>query len=150
MFQVAVTGLLCLFVHVGVNLIERFCDRLTKTNLAQLELLSVVTNGYFYFVICEVFCANFDSNRSAFNFPVVELETWIVVFSIVNLNSDTRSFKLFRKFVRFVHDLLAIVILEKNGNNNYLNLSYSWGEYDTCVVRVNHNHGADRSGRKTP
>lgn len=109
-----------------------------------------MTNSNFNFTFFKIFSANFKSDRSAFNFPIVKLEAGIVVFSVVYLNSNSCWLKLFCNFVCFIYNLFAVVILEKNRNNNNLNLSYSWWKDDTSIIRVNHNHRANWSCWETP
>jgi hypothetical protein len=140
---VAITSLLCLVVHIGVNLGQDCGDLLTEFYLTYLVLFSVMADSNLHFVLLQIFGSDFKSNWSALYLPVVKLKAWVVVLPIVDLNSNTSSFKLFSKFPSSVYNLLTVVILKENWDDNDLNLGYSWGEDNSCVIRVDHDHRAD-------
>lgn len=51
-------------------------------------LFARMTNANFDFLLCKVFCTDFQSDGNASKLPVVELEAWVVVRVVIDSGTD--------------------------------------------------------------
>lgn len=99
--------------------------------------------------VLDIFGTNFEPDGNTFEFPVVELPSRVVVISEVDLNANISLFQVFEELICSVVDAFFFS-LERNGNNDDLNVGYSGRKHKTLVIAVVHHHNTDRPSGKPP
>ncbi len=117
--------------------------------LRKLEFLSIVSKNTFNLILFNIFWTNFNSNWDTFKLPMVIFPSWIVIISVIIVNSDIWLFNnCLQFFTSFINNLLFS--FEWDWNNNSLNLGDSWWKNKTFIVTVLHNHNTNWSGSEAP
>ncbi len=93
-----------------------------------------MSHGHLDLVCSHVLRSQFKSNRSALDFPAVELEARVVVLAVVNLGSNSSVLKLFSQFVSTVKKHLRVIGFVEDWNDHDLGCSYFGRENNTGVV----------------
>lgn len=97
----------------------------------------------FDFLFLEVFLSNFESDWRPTDFPMVELESWVFAFIVVNCCPNAVTSQVGSNLVRFGDQSLVVAVLMEDGNYDHLCLCDLRRQNESCVVRVDHNHRAD-------
>lgn len=79
-------------IHVSLNLFQKFSQWLDKIVLRKLKFFTIVSENTSDFILFNVFWTQLNSNWDALEFPVVVLPAWVVIVSVVVVNSDIRLF----------------------------------------------------------
>ena len=80
---------------------------------------------------------------------MVELPSWIIVVSGVQMHSNISLFQAFIKISCSFNDILFFS-LERNRNNDYLNVGSSGGKHKTFIISMIHSHDTDWTSSKAP
>jgi len=105
-----------------------------------------VADAAFDLILFEVFRAEFKSDWSSSYLPVVEFKAWVVVVAVVDNTSDSSSFQLLEQLLCFTEDSFVVFVFIEDRDDHRLGFCDSWGDNNTGVVTVDHDHGADTSG----
>jgi len=101
-------------------------------------------------ILFEVFGAEFQSDWSSSYLPVVEFKAWVVVVTVVDYTSDSNSFELLEQLLCPTEDSFVVFVFIEDWDDHHLGLCNSWGDNNSGVVTVDHDHGTDTSGGQAP
>jgi len=127
-------------VHVIMDFVKE--SRNLSGNLGPLNLLllSSVTSYQTNLLLFGILLAQLKSDWNTFKFPVVELPSRVVVFTIIKCSTNTCLLKDFGQLLALAIDGRDIVIFIGNWNEYDLNLGNSRWKYKSLVITVDHDH----------
>jgi hypothetical protein len=91
-FLLLVQSVYGILIHVVLDLFEQFSQGLHKTVLRKLNFFTIVSEDTSHFVLFNILWTEFDSNWNTLEFPMVVFPTWVIIVSVVIMNSDIRLF----------------------------------------------------------
>jgi hypothetical protein len=87
-----------------VDLREHFEDFLCKTIPFNLRFDAIVSLAHSDFLLLEIFLAELKSNWNTSELPMIVLESWVIIFTVIKFNSDLGSLELLAKFLGFAKE----------------------------------------------
>jgi hypothetical protein len=104
---------------------------LDKAILRKLNFFTIVSENTSDFVLFDILWTEFYSDWNTLQFPVVVFPAWVVIVSVIIMNSDIRFIKgCLKLFARLIDQLLFS--FEWDWDDNGLNFRSSWGGQDLC------------------
>ena len=140
-----VSGNSCLFVHLLVDVHQELLHCATKAVPGGLELLAGVSHNDLDFARLNVASAELQSDGRAAHLPLVELVARVMRVTVINGDAQACFTQLSSDLMGLVGESLGIVLLLSDRDDDKLSLGDLRRQDQSLVIRVDHNHGANRT-----
>ena len=77
-------------VHVTLDLFQKLSQWLNNTVLRKLEFFTIVPEDASDFILLHILWTQLNSDWNTLKFPVIVFPAWVVIVSVVVMNSDIR------------------------------------------------------------
>ena len=136
-------------IHQFLDVFEHNRQLMGKGIPFDLRFVAVEPDDSLGLLVLNVLGADFESDRNAFEFPMIELPARIVVVPQVDVHSDIGLLEILVECVGSSVDFFLFT-LEGNRHDDHLVVSCPWRQHQPFVVSVVHRHYSDRAGCETP
>ena len=140
----------CFLEDVVLNVVEHFLHALHDTVEADRLFLQGVTTHDLDGVVFQVAATHDEAYRNTLELVVGKLEARTLVVGVVVLHADAQLAQLVDDGLQLGCDLLQLLIALVDRNDDHLDRSQLWRQYETVVVAVDHDERTHQTGRDAP
>ena len=140
-----VSGNRCLLVHLLVDIRQELLHCATQAIPRGLELLAGVSHNDLDFARLNVASSELQSDRRAAHLPLVELVARVMRVAVIDGHAQTCFTQLSSDLMGLGGESRRIVLLLSDRDDDKLSLGDLRRQDQSLVIRVDHNHGANRA-----
>ena len=150
LINVSITVSTSFLEDIFLDVFQHILYALNDTVEAYVLLLQGITAHDFDGVVLQVTATHSQTNRNTLQLIVSELEARTLGRVVIILHGDAQLAELVDDRLQLSSNLSQLLVALVDRNDNHLDRSQLWRQYQTVIIAVNHDEGTHQSGRNTP
>ena len=148
--NVSITVSTSLLEDILLDVFQHILYALYDAVEAYVLLLQGITTHNLDGVVLQVTATHSQTYRNTLQLIVSELEARTLCRVVIILHGDAQLAELVDDRLQLSSNLRQLLVALVDRNDNHLDRSQLWRQYETVIIAVNHDEGTHQSGRNTP